>query len=198
MLLQLAQQHNNEVRSWRETEDYYKKLAEHSPHLVTTMMYDDTSAVEFPHLTNRAPKGTCGRYKLPVVPWLNEEYARRTSMYVYSLKHTIQKGANRICTMLTAIIRATKTSGTPAAQARHLVLIGDNFAENKNNVILAWASDLILHGWYDTIDFLFGPVGHTHNGIDAKHRTHNQSLSRYKSCCSFVYVCVDSVCFLLF
>ena len=29
---------------------------------------------------------------------------------------------------------------------------------------------------YDSILFLYGPVGHTHNGIDAKHKTHNQNL----------------------
>ena len=31
---------------------------------------------------------------------------------------------------------------------------------------------------YDEVQFLYGPVGHTHNGIDAKHKTHNQSLTR--------------------
>jgi hypothetical protein len=29
---------------------------------------------------------------------------------------------------------------------------------------------------YDEVLFLYGPVGHTHNGIDAKHKTHNQNL----------------------
>lgn len=32
---------------------------------------------------------------------------------------------------------------------------------------------------YDNVLFLYGPVGHTHNGIDATHRQHNQGLARY-------------------
>jgi hypothetical protein len=33
--------------------------------------------------------------------------------------------------------------------------------------------------WYDEILFLFGPPGHTHNGIDATHNLHNNGLGRY-------------------
>ena len=43
------------------------------------------------------------------------------------------------------MIKALKESGHPAALARHLVLIGDNYAENKNNVNFAFASEMVCH-----------------------------------------------------
>jgi hypothetical protein len=36
-----------------------------------------------------------------------------------------------------------------------------------------------MSGWYDSIELLFGPVGHTHNGIDAIHHKHNVGVGRY-------------------
>ena len=99
--------------------------------------------------------------------------------YIYSIKGAYPKGANRFCTTMYSMVKAIKNSGTPAAASRHLAFIGDSFAENKCNVNLAFASDLVRHGWYDVVEFLYGPVGHTHNGIDATHKTHNQSLGRY-------------------
>jgi len=52
--------------------------------------------------------------------------------------------------------------------------MADNYAENKNNTVFAFCSELILRGWFDEVQLLFGPVGHTHNGNDAVHYTHNQ------------------------
>jgi hypothetical protein len=46
---------------------------------------------------------------------------------------------------------------------------------------LAWASVLVQKGWKDIIDFVFGPVGHTHNGIDAWHKLHNQNVKQFYS-----------------
>jgi hypothetical protein len=94
-------------------------------------------------------------------------------------KNMFPKGANRFCTEMYLVCRSLKFSGTPAANARHLVIIGDNYSENKNNINLAWASEMIMMGWYDKVDFLYGPVGHTHNGIDMCHKTHNNSLSKF-------------------
>lgn len=36
-----------------------------------------------------------------------------------------------------------------------------------------------MRGWYDEVLLLYGPVGHTHNGIDADHKIHNQDLGAY-------------------
>jgi hypothetical protein len=45
--------------------------------------------------------------------------------------------------------------------------------ENKNNTDLAWATQMVSEGWFETCSFLYGPVGHTHNEIDARHSQHN-------------------------
>ena len=34
-----------------------------------------------------------------------------------------------------------------------------------------------VHRWYDEINLIYGPVGHTHTGIDATHCQHNQVSS---------------------
>jgi hypothetical protein len=68
--------------------------------------------------------------------------------YVYTLKGKFKKGGNRFCTMMYNVIKSIKTSGGPAAEARTLTLIGDNYGENKNNTNLAFASDLVKNGWY--------------------------------------------------
>ena len=39
----------------------------------------------------------------------------------------------------------------------------------------------VMNGWYDKVTFIFGPVGHTHNGIDRMHKEHNQGVGRYIS-----------------
>jgi hypothetical protein len=67
-----------------------------------------------------------------------------------------KKGANRWCTTVYHALRALKNSGHPAARARMLVLVGDNFSENKNNCNLDFLTELIQRGWYDEIQLLFG------------------------------------------
>jgi hypothetical protein len=59
--------------------------------------------------------------------------------------------------------------------------MGDNFAENKNHTLFAFCSELLQHNWFDEIQLLFGPVGHTHNGNDAVHFIHNQIAGNYVS-----------------
>jgi hypothetical protein len=76
-------------------------------------------------------------------------------------------------------VKALKESGHAAARARRLVLIGDNFAENKSNEDFAFASELVARGWYDQVELYYGPVGHTHNGVDAQHKIHNQNAMNY-------------------
>jgi hypothetical protein len=44
-------------------------------------------------------------------------------------------------------------------------------SENKNNVLFAY------NGWFDEIILLFGPLGHTHNGVDATHKVHSHNVA---------------------
>ena len=92
-----------------------------------------------------------------------------------------QKGANRLCTTIFNYIQRLKyitdderPTMTNQSRARKLVLMADNFGENKNNIVFAFCTELVLRGWFDTVEFFSGPVGHTHNGNDAVHYTHNQ------------------------
>jgi hypothetical protein len=57
--------------------------------------------------------------------------------------------------------------------ARRLVLTGDNCSENKNNTVFAFCAHLVAVGWFDRVELVFGPVGHTHGGIDQPHFVHN-------------------------
>jgi hypothetical protein len=75
-------------------------------------------------------------------------------------------------------LRALKFSGGPSAFASSVVLVGDNYSENKNTTNLAFASELVLRGWYDEVFLLFPIVGHTHNGTDATHNSHNNGVRR--------------------
>ena len=81
------------------------------------------------------------------IPWLVNDHARSKLTYVYSLKGKHKKGGNRFCTMMYHCVRSLKLSGGPAAEARSMVFIGDNFGENKNNTNLAFACDLVKYGW---------------------------------------------------
>ena len=91
------------------------------------------------------------------------------------------QGADRLCTVLYNVIRRIKTRPddecTPPQRlqkkCRKLVLMADNYSENKNNTVLQFCTELVMRGWYDEIEMLFGPVGHTHNGNDAVHFVHN-------------------------
>ena len=117
-----------------------------------------------------------------LIPFLINDFARGKEYYVYTAKKRFKKGANRLCTTLMAAIRALKSDpSSKARKARKLVLIADNYSENKNNTLFGFFSMLILEGWYDEIEVYFGPVGHTHNGGDAQHHIHNVILGNFVS-----------------
>ena len=65
--------------------------------------------------------------------------------------------------------------------ARKLTLMADNCATNKSNQMFAFCTELVQRGWFDEVQMLFGPVGHTHNGNDAVHFIHNQIAGNYLS-----------------
>lgn len=100
------------------------------------------------------------------------------------------------CTMVYHMILAAKTGNGPQRYAKTLFLIADNYSENKSNGTAAFCSLLVMkeylahcahatilthvHRWYTEVQLLWGPVGHTHNGIDACHRIHNQVCSVHR------------------
>jgi len=79
--------------------------------------------------------------------------------------------------MVNEVLYANRTCGTVHAKARRCVIIADNYSENRNYLVTgAYAAELVAAGWFDSVEMLFGPVGHTHNGVDAVHSVHNTRL----------------------
>ena len=171
--------HRAKVAAWRRTEETWYHKAAHCPQEVNVFSYDDTSTFGAPHFTNRCYKGLPNA-RVEFIPFLIKDHARGKDTYIYSVKNRYKKGANRLVTTLNACIRALKSDLAHAARhANKLVLIADNYSENKNNTMFAFCTHLILEGVYDEVEMLFGPVGHTHNGVDQKHDTHNNSLGSF-------------------
>ena len=175
--------HDESVHAWRELERRLVGQAKHNPREIVVLGYDDTSVVRTPHFGHREPKGlTKSRYEM--VPWMLADYGRGSREYIYTSKGRFSKGANRQLTMLHAAVRRIKEDYTHESfAARKLVLIADNASDNKNNTMYAWCSDLVRCGWFDEVEMLFGEVGHTHNGVDAIHKIHNQDLGTYTAGC---------------
>ena len=171
--------HKAMVSAWRYKEQYWINKAKHTPSEVNTFQFDDTEAVGLPHFTNRTYKGLPAA-RADYVSFLIHDHARNKKMYVFSRKGLYPKGANRLVTTLLACITALKSdTSSEARHARKLVLIGDNYSENKNNTIIAFAQDLLLRRVYDEDEMLYGQVGHTHNGIDQAHNVFNNTVKSY-------------------
>ena len=92
-----------------------------------------------------------------------DDVALNRKSYVYTAYDRYGKGTNRLCTVLYFMFLAAMEDDE-ACFARKAVLIGDNFAENKNFYLLVFMSHLVQLGWKDEFQLLYGPVGHTHNG----------------------------------
>ena len=90
--------HSDHVRAWRESETYYKMLAEHSPHVCNTYMADDTSVVGFPHFTNRPVKATATKRRPEFIPWLVKDHARGEEPASNSLLLYKSMNAPLLCT----------------------------------------------------------------------------------------------------
>jgi hypothetical protein len=111
-----------------------------------------------------------------------EDHSLGRSDYIYSVKTSTPKDANTLLSQIHATIRRSKSSyDHPSYKARKLVCIADSAGENKNNTVLAYFTDLVDNGWFDVVELLFGPVGHTHNGVDATHKIHNQNVGNCTS-----------------
>ena len=178
--------HEEAIYGWRLLEEVYDARARQKPGEFILLSYDDTQAMGLPRMTNRDMKNF-PNYRHEVVPWLITnhglpEHIGPRREYVYTVKNRWGKGANRLLTELQAAVRRIKANpNNPPHKARHLCLIADNFVENKNAEILAWAADLVHARWFDKVEILFGEVGHTHNGNDATHNVHNNSLGNHIS-----------------
>lgn len=165
--------HDTAVEGWRKKEMLETTKARHNPREQNTFFFDDTQALGLPRFTKRTPKNlTTSRFN--VIPFVIMDEARGRDAYIYTAKNRFKKGANRLCTELFFQILAIKTGDHDARMARRCVFIADNFSENRNNTNLCWSSELVLQNWYDAIEWIFGPVGHTHNGGDQQHQIHNE------------------------
>jgi hypothetical protein len=51
--------------------------------------------------------------------------------------------------------------------------IADSCSKNKCNTVICFHAHLVQLGAYDVDELLFGPVGHTHTGVDQDHGVHN-------------------------
>ena len=172
--------HDKAIVDWRAHVAEVISDSSHNPHEHVALFFDDTGTVDLPHLTGRplkdAPMG-----RLPIIPWLVQNVGMGDDFYFYMVKKSFKKGGNRLCSQLLHVLRSIKNGSGPAARAKKLTLIADNYNENKNNTLFAFLSHLVHAGWFDSIHLIFGEVGHTHNGDDAQHEIHNNKLSPYLS-----------------
>jgi hypothetical protein len=176
---QARRHHYTAIKQWRLLEAHLNAQALQAPSDMILLSYDDTEFMTFPNMTNRPLKGQ-GNTGFRAVPWLLTNHGTRKQEYVYMPYGKWKKGANRILTQIHATLTAIKSDPTNIQhKARRLVLIADNFSENKNNEILAYIADLVHNNWFDSVELLFGEVGHTHNGNDATHKSHNQDVANH-------------------
>jgi len=173
--------HDEEVLQWRKLESTIKAAAVSSPGDHLLVMHDGTTCLGLPRLTHRTIKNL-DHTRFEVTPWLAMDHSAGLKDYIYSLTSSTTKDANTLISQVHAVLRRAKSDYThPRHKARLLTLVADSAAENKNNTLLAYCTDLVNNGWFDEIHLLFGPVGHTHNGVDASHKIHNQDVGAYVS-----------------
>ena len=174
--IQRRRLHDTEVLKWRELESTYKALAVSDPSKVLVVMHDGTEALGLPRLTNRTLKNLSPA-RFEVVPWLGEDLSAQRKDYIYTAKSAFPKDSNTLISQIHSMIRRAKSDYEhPRHKARKLVLIADSASENKNNTLFAYITDLVDNKWFDEVELVFGPVGHTHNGVDACHKIHNQNV----------------------
>ena len=174
------QDHEREKLGWRDFEQGRILRAKHNPREYQVLWFDDTESMGLPKFTKR-PMKNLPVARFEIIPFLIADLARGKDWYIYTAKNRFRKGANRLCTSLHTVLGASKEGPQEARHARWLTLIADNFAENKNNTLFAYCSDLVSRGWYDVVELIYGPTGHTHNGGDQQHQIHNEVLGNFTS-----------------
>lgn len=169
--------HDASVLAWRELLAQKIAEAKYNSANVLCFEHDGTEAMGFPRVGRRDTKNLT-KSRFNVVPFHIQEHATQRSDYVYLAKGRYKKDCNYIITLLYAAIKRVKENyAHPSFRARKCVFIADNASENKNNELLAFCTELVAKGWFDDIELLFGEVGHTHNGIDANHKIHNNGVA---------------------
>ena len=150
--------HEDETRTWHQREELLKSRCRLRPDHYQLLTYDDTSSWGCPSLGNRPPKNlTTSRLKF--VPFHVMDYAEGDQAYVYTVKGRYHKGGNRLCTTLYHVLRRSKQNADlKTSKARHLTLVADNFSDNKCNTVFQFAAELVWRGWFDVIEFEFGPT----------------------------------------
>mgnify|MGYP006901763808 CR=1 FL=1 len=175
-LLADRRMHSTAVRNWRDYEESLKALAKMEPHRIMVICHDATGMLGTPRVGKRSDKNlTMSRFNW--VPWLAHTQGSDEYDYVYHPKGKWKTDANYIITLLQALVHRAKSNyDHPNHRARRVVFVADNASENKCNELFAWAEELVEAKWFDEVEFVFGVVGHTHNGVDACHCTHNQKV----------------------
>ena len=172
--------HNAEKQAWRNLEESMQKLGQADPSKYAVFQYDDTNSLAIPCFSKRDYKNL-GHGRLHFVPLNFTDFSSGTMSYIYYGKEAMSKGANRIITVLFTAIRMMKFGRGQSRYARNIICLADNYSENKCNELFAFAYEMVQRGWVDSVEFLFGPPGHTHNGSDACHRLHNDYVTQYEA-----------------
>ena len=170
--------HEERVHAWRHLISRKALLAKHNPQKNMMLFFDDTGTADFPHFGLRGLKDL-PTARVPIIPWMLQNISTGRDYYYYTVKNAYKKGGNRICSQLYHALRAFKTASDDSGRARNLCLVADNYNENKNNTLFCFLSTLVAHDWFDSIELIFGQVGHTHGGDDAQHHIHNVNLGLY-------------------
>ena len=162
----LFKRHHFEIKHWRALEHEMHTAAKLCPEKVTVLSYDDTGAFGFPRMTNRPIKNITN-YRVFMVPFNLTNHGTGENVYYYNTRDKWSKGGDRICSILYNTIRRIKTKPDADAteveraqkKSRKVVLMADNASENKNDTLFDFLTELVMRGWYDEIQMLFGPVG---------------------------------------
>lgn len=173
------QLHEDAAKMWRVVEQSVITEGRHKPSTKLVLSYDDTSPLGLPNLTNRPPKNMTTT-RLQFIPLHVICHSSGEQAYVYMAKNRFDKTVNRLLTVLYTMLRKIKMSDNhPSAAARDMVCMADNASENKNSEMLAFASDIVSRDVLDSVEFLFGLPGHTHNNNDGQHHVHNKVLGNF-------------------
>jgi len=167
--------HKKMYRAWRQYEAACILRAHHAPHEQWCCEYDDTSAAALPSLTKRPPKNLTNT-RISLIPFNYVNPAADQLAYIWTVKGAYKKGGNRLCSTLYHTWRAGKEGEGEHRFARDVTCIADNYTENKCNTVLAFGCLLVSKNWFDTIKFVYGPVGHTHGGQDRNHNILNNHV----------------------
>ena len=176
---QRRRMHDQEVARWRALEKAIHARVIGSNGDEMLIIHDGTVKKGFPNLGHRTLKNL-NPSRFDVVPWMAHDISGGRSDYIYAPNASTSKSTNYLLSQFHAVVRRAKSDYThPRHRARKLTVIADSASENKNNILFAYYTDMVTNGWFDEVELLFGPVGHTHNGVDATHKIHNVDVSAH-------------------